>query len=72
MAMTEMRCNPQRHAQDHFVLSVLGMKPRVTLVGDELVLATEAMTINLVDRSVADPDLPIIGTSCIVTGLIDR
>lgn len=71
MGSTEMGCDPARHAQDEFVATVLTQRPAMTLDGDSLILATETVTIELLDREVANPDRPILGTSWVVTGFID-
>jgi heat shock protein HslJ len=71
LVMTEIGCDGPRHAQDEFVLALLSASPTITLVGDVLVLSTETTTVELLDREVADPDRPIIGTQWKVTGFIE-
>ena len=70
MAITEMGCDPERHAQDEFVAAILTAHPRLTISGDHLTLATDTVTIEFLDTDVADPDRPLIGTHWTVTGFI--
>ena len=62
MAMTEMGCDPPRHAQDEWLSGFLTSKPTVALSGNELRLTRGTTTIELVDREVADPDRRLVGT----------
>jgi len=71
MSMTEMGCDPARHAQDEFVVKLLGSSPAVSIDGDNLTFATATITMEMVDSSVANPDLPIVETVWDVTGFID-
>jgi len=68
---TEIGCDGPRHAQDEFVLALLSASPTVTLIGHVLDLSTATATVELLDREVADPDRPIIGTQWDVTGFIE-
>lgn len=70
MATTEIGCDPERHAQDEFVAATLTAQPQLTLSGDYLILATDTVRIEFLDREVADPDRPIMGTHWTVTGFI--
>jgi heat shock protein HslJ len=69
-SMTEMGCDDERHAQDDWVAEFLGSDPEVTLDGDELTLTSGGVVMTLVDREVADPDLPLTGTTWTVTSII--
>lgn len=71
LAMTEMGCDPERHAQDTFVADFLATSPAVTIDGDELRLASGETMIALLDTDVANPDVSIIGTVWEVNGFID-
>lgn len=62
MAMTDMGCDPARHAQDEWLAEFLGSSPRADLDGDELVLTSPTATVRLLDREVADPDRALVGT----------
>ncbi len=68
--MTEMGCDPLRHAQDEFVVSLLTSQPTISVEGDRLVISSASVTVELVDREVADPDRSVTGTRWNVTGFI--
>ncbi len=68
--MTEMGCDPDLHAQDDWLIEFLGSNPEMALDGDELTLTSGGVTMTLVDREVADPDLPLVGTTWTVTSII--
>ena len=73
-AMTEIGCDPERHAQDEFVVDLLTGSPRIELDGDQLVVTRDTpptVVATFVDRAVADPDRPIVGTEWEITGAID-
>ncbi len=60
--MTEMGCDPPRHAQDQWLLDFLRAKPSLELVEPRLVMSTPDAKMTLLDREVASPDLPLVGT----------
>jgi heat shock protein HslJ len=60
--MTEMGCDPDRHAQDDWLSEVLGARPTIVLTGNDLSLTAGDVVIRLLDREVADPDLALVGT----------
>jgi heat shock protein HslJ len=68
-AMTEMGCDPERHAQDDWLGDFLASEPRVTLDADDLTLSSAGVVITLLDREVADPDRPLTGTTWTVTSI---
>ena len=69
LAMTEMACEPALMEQDRWVAELLGASA-ITLDGGTLTLANEQIRLTLLDREVADPDRPLLGTRWIVDGLI--
>lgn len=71
MGMTEMGCDPARHEQDSFVAALLTDSPTVTLVGDTLTVESGTVRLELLDATVANPDVAIVGTLWEVTGFID-
>lgn len=71
MGMTEMGCDPARHDQDNFVAALLADSPTITLAGDELTVETDTVRLEMLDATVANPDVPIVGTAWEVTGFID-
>jgi heat shock protein HslJ len=72
MAMTAMGCDGGRSEQDDWLVKFLTGTPTVRVSGTELVLANNTTEIRLLDRTVADPDRPLIGTRWVVESVIDR
>jgi heat shock protein HslJ len=70
LSTTEMGCDPDRHAQDEWLAAFLGSRPVVTLSGSDLELASPGGSITLLDREVADPDLPLVGPTWTVVSVI--
>jgi heat shock protein HslJ len=70
-SMTEMGCDPPRHAQDEWLAGVLSAEPTVERTDRSLVLETATVTITFVDESVANPDRELTGTSWVVDGYVD-
>lgn len=60
--MTEMGCDPDRHDQDEWLFGVLGSRPTLALSGNSLVITAGGTVITLLDREIAEPDLPLTGT----------
>ena len=69
MATTEMACQEPLMAQDQWLANLLD-GATIALDGNSLTLAKGGVTVTLVDRVVADPDRPLLGTQWIVDGLI--
>ncbi len=69
LAMTEMACDPALMDQDAWLAGFLD-GAAFTLAGDTLTLAKDGVTLALLDREVADPDRPLVGTRWIVDGLV--
>ncbi len=70
VGVTEMGCDPARHAQDEWLFGPLGSGPAVALAGDDLTLTAGDVVVTLTDREVAEPDLPLVGTTWTVASLI--
>jgi heat shock protein HslJ len=70
-AMTEMGCAPALADQDAWLFAFLGAQPLISLDGDELTLEDDVTVIILLDREVADPDLPLVGPVWVVTGIVE-
>jgi heat shock protein HslJ len=70
LATTDMGCDPARHEQDAWLATFLEGGPAVRLAGDDLSLEREATIVQLVDRRVADPDRPLVGTTWKVESII--
>jgi heat shock protein HslJ len=58
---TEIGCDPERHAQDDWLFGFLGARPTVRLAGNDLTLEAGDTIVRLLDREVAEPDLPLVG-----------
>ncbi|HVL53689.1 MAG TPA: META domain-containing protein [Vitreimonas sp.] len=69
--MTEMGCDPARHAQDDWVIAFLTANPGAMLDGSDLLLTVGDTVMRLTDREVADPDRPLVGPLWTVDTLID-
>jgi heat shock protein HslJ len=72
LAMTAMGCDGGRSEQDDWLVKFLTGAPTIRISGAELVLANNTVEIRLLDRTVADPDRPLIGTRWVVESIIDR
>lgn len=70
-SMTEMGCDPERHEQDAWLVGFLGSAPRVELEGPRLTLSSGGTEIRLLDREVAEPDLPLAGTLWRLDTIVD-
>jgi heat shock protein HslJ len=71
LAMTEMGCDPPRHAQDEWFAELLGAGPTVELDGDVLTLTAGDTVVVFQDREVAEPDRDLVGTTWEVDGYAD-
>ena len=71
-AMTAMACVPAALMdQDTWVSALLTSKPTVAVDGDTLTItATDGTVVTFVDESVANPDLPLEGTTWNVEGVV--
>jgi heat shock protein HslJ len=70
-AMTDMGCPAPLGEQDQWLVRFLTSHPTFALTGDNLVLTSGQTVMTLVDRRVADPDRPLLGTHWTVTSIID-
>ncbi len=68
---TAMGCDEARHEQDNWLTAFLKAGPKYALNGDELVLTGDTEEIKFVDRKVARPDQPLLGTRWVVQSLLD-
>jgi heat shock protein HslJ len=59
--MTEMGCDPPRHAQDDWLFGFLGAQPTVALDGNDLTLTAGGTVIHLVDSEIAEPNVELVG-----------
>lgn len=70
LAMTMMACAPPVGDSDAWVSKFFGAKPTWSLSGDTLTLQTDAATVTLRDKKIANPDRPLTGTTWQVTSLV--
>jgi heat shock protein HslJ len=68
LASTQLPC--AGHPEDWFA-DFLQSKPALRVDGDQLALSAEGVTLTFVDRKVADPDRPLVGTQWTVDSYID-
>ncbi len=68
--MTEMGCDEERHAQDEWLFGFIGSQPSLAQEGDKLTLTSGETVIALQDSEVAEPDLPLTGTTWTVDSII--
>jgi heat shock protein HslJ len=71
LTMTEMGCEPKLMEQDQWLAGLLSAGAQLTVDGDRLVLTSGRTVIELVDRRVADPDRPLVGTTWTLDGFVD-
>lgn len=67
---TEIGCQPNLMAQDQWVSGLLNGST-IALDGNTLTLSLNGIRVTFLDRVVADPDLPLLGTRWVVDGLIN-
>ena len=70
MSTTDMGCPAQLGAQDAFVAQLLAAHPTVTLTGNDLTLESGSIVVKLMDRTVVDPDRPLVGPTWTVESII--
>lgn len=70
MGATEMGCDPARHDQDAWLTEFLTASPTWALSDDRLTLTRGSTQVVLLDREVADPDRPLVGTTWVVDTII--
>ena len=68
--MTEMACDEALMTQEQWFAEFLASSPTLTQDGDHVILAGTAITIDFLDREIADPDRPLEGTDWTATTLI--
>jgi heat shock protein HslJ len=71
MAMTEMGCDPARHAQDEWLAAFLSSRPQLRATGADLVLEGNGTIVRLTDQEVAEPDRSLTGTRWLLTTIVD-
>ncbi|MFD1813267.1 META domain-containing protein [Rhodococcus gannanensis] len=66
LATTMMACMGENADSDQWLASFFAAKPAWELDGDTLTLRTDASTVTLLDRRIAQPDRPLTGTTWVV------
>jgi heat shock protein HslJ len=72
LGSTAIGCDAALHDQDQWLQDLLTGSPTITLDDPELRLETADATLRLIDREVASPDRPLVGTHWIGTGIGDQ
>jgi len=70
LSTTDMGCPAALGAQDTWLAQLLGARPTIRLDGDELDLTSGTVLVRLMDRRVADPDRPLVGTAWTLESII--
>ncbi len=68
--MTEMGCDQPRHEQDDWLVAFLSSRPTMKLSGDELTLESGTIAIRLMDRTVVEPDVALVGPTWTVDAVV--
>jgi heat shock protein HslJ len=70
MASTAMGCEAPLMRQDEWLTRILG-DARIALAGDTLTLDNGQIRLALLDREVASPDRPLVGTEWVLDSIVD-
>lgn len=70
LGMTEMGCPGDLAAQDTWLSGLLTSEPAIALEEDTLTLTSGSSVLTMLDRVIADPDRPLVGTVWRVDSLI--
>lgn len=70
LAMTQMGCSQALMAQETWFSGLLTQGVDLTVSGEKIVLAADGVTITLTDRTVVVPDLPFVGTTWTLDGIV--
>ncbi len=69
-AVTEMGCDPARHAQDEWLFGILGRGPVISFDDAELALMVDTTVIAMVEHQLVEPDLALVGTDWLLTSIL--
>lgn len=70
IATTMMACPGEVAGADKWMTDLFAAQPGWALTGDVLTLTSPGVTVTLTDKTTADPDRPVVGTTWVVTTLI--
>ena len=68
LGSAEMGCDAELHRQDEWIERLLMASPAITLAEPRVTLSAGSTRLTLVDRRVASPDRPLVGTRWIGNG----
>ncbi|TQF73273.1 META domain-containing protein [Rhodococcus spelaei] len=71
LATTMMACIGDKGEADAWMTSLLEASPAWSLTDDTLTLRSDSTTVTLLDKKVAQPDRPLVGTTWVVDTTID-
>ena len=71
MSTTEIGCEAALHDQDEWLSGFLKSRPTTMLEEPRLTMSTERETLTLLDRELASPDRPLVGTHWVGSGIGD-
>jgi heat shock protein HslJ len=71
LSSTDMACSSELGAQDEWLAGLLAGDPAYALHGQRLTLTVGATVIGLVDREVAEPDVPLESATWRLEGIVD-
>lgn len=72
LSTTDIGCVQPLDLEDRWLSGFLTSRPTWSLSGDELVLSGPTVRIRLLDRRIADPDRPLLGTRWVVDHTISH
>ncbi|MFD7157786.1 META domain-containing protein [Kribbella sp. NPDC059898] len=70
--VTQMNCGDELNAQDEWIAEFLTSEPAWVVDGDVLTFTSGSTTLELLDRRIAEPDLPLDGTTWAVKSVVLR
>lgn len=71
LGSTAMGCDEARHGQDAWLADFFTTRPTLALDGAELTVSGDEATLVFLDREVADPDRPLVGTLWTIDTTLD-
>ena len=71
LGSTDIGCGASLQAQDEWLADFVTSSPTLTHAGDRLTLAGEGATLEFLDRELANPDRPLVGSNWTVDTFID-
>jgi len=72
LGSTEIGCEPALSAQDAWLSDLLTSSPTIGFEDPQLTLASDGDEVVLIDREIASPDRPLVGTDWIGNGMGDE